>query len=73
MDHDCFIIFRSDDGWTLQWNGRDLSSFGDLSEAVRAAHAAARMSRARGRAVEIVTRTGQEIRTGVPAAELHGG
>jgi hypothetical protein len=56
MDHDCYIIFHSNDGWTLQWNGRDLNSFADLSHAVRAANAAARISLARGRVVEIVTK-----------------
>ena len=55
MDRDCFIIFHTGQGWVLQWNGRELSSFPNRSNAVRAANAAARISRARGRAVEILT------------------
>jgi hypothetical protein len=55
MERDSYRILATAQGWVLQWNGRHLSSFGDRSKAFRAAAAAARMSQARGRGVEVLT------------------
>jgi len=54
MQRDIYMIGRSVAGWTLQLNGRVLEAFADRQRAERAASVVARMSRARGRAVEIM-------------------
>jgi hypothetical protein len=73
MDLDRYVILRTEGGWVLQWNGTALSLFPDRSNAVRAAHAAARISRARGRAVDIQTRDGDAPVPNAGATALQGG
>lgn len=53
MKRDVYTIARSENGWTLQLNGRLLEAFDDEERARRAASVAARLSRARGRTAEI--------------------
>jgi hypothetical protein len=52
--HDSFLVRPSEDGWNLQWNGRDLDTFEERCRAIRAAVAAARMCERKGRTVEVL-------------------
>jgi hypothetical protein len=54
LDRDTYVIALSDDRWSLHLNGRELALFDERSHAERAADAAARMSRNRGRESQVV-------------------
>ncbi len=53
MDRDIYLIAWMDDRWILHLNGEALETFSDDGRAARAAFAAARISRRRGRSAEI--------------------
>jgi hypothetical protein len=63
MELDTYVIALADDGWTLRLGGRSLGVFEDLAHAKRAARVAARMSRRRGRKVEVLIYGGEDEAT----------
>jgi hypothetical protein len=63
MELDTYVIAQSNDGWSLRLGGRPLGLFGDLAHTKRAARVAARMSRRRGRNVEILIYDGEDQAT----------
>ena len=54
MISDSYCIVRAGENWSLRLNGDQLAVFPDREQATRAANAAARMSRSRGRPAEVL-------------------
>ena len=59
MNTDTYVIREDDRLWCLELNGERLGTFDERTAAERAAQAAARMSRRRGRPAEVLVYDGK--------------
>jgi hypothetical protein len=65
---DRYEILHANEAWRVVWNGLDLGSFTSQVQALQAARVAARVSRNRGSAVEILIENNGTLSVIDPAA-----